>query len=259
MMSVLLVSPEAQGAQIATLLEDACITFQMKTSIAAAVDALTDRDISLLVLFPQFNFDPWSLSNLIRSTDHELKSIPIVIVTDRAEWIYQRMMLGYYQATTLLEYKNLSALPGKLQALQAIRHKTFRQKILVVDDNPVAQEHISRFLKPLYDVDCVSSGAEALRVFAPKAYDLVMVDLRMPHMNGFTLMEKLLAVDPGIMLMGLSAEMDLESGVRLQKLGVSGVYSKSKMQSAPLIDAIHQMFVQRHFHYAQQMFQTAAG
>ena len=245
-MTVLVVSPDAQGEQIKILLQEKSYTVDVCSDVDQAIGGLgggVGENVEQLIVVPQAGFEPWPLTNLIRSTDNRISKIPIVIINNELNWSYQRLMLNYYGASALLAFNDLAQLP---QILHGFQHRPFRPKIMVVDDNSVSLEHISRFLKPLYDVYSLASGSEALQVFAPQTFDLVMVDLRMPKMNGYTLIEKLLEIDPAVLTIALSAEMSLEAGVRLHQLGAAGAYSKSKMQSVPLNHAIHTLFLKQH-------------
>lgn len=61
--------------------------------------------------------------------------------------------------------------------------KTLRA--LVVDDNSVNSKLITHMLARMaWTTDVVSSGADALAALAGTEYDLVLLDLKMPHMGG---------------------------------------------------------------------------
>jgi len=58
-------------------------------------------------------------------------------------------------------------------------------KILVVEDNPINQRVVMLFLKKLgYGADCVSSGGSCLEKIAMKTYDVILMDVQMPDMDG---------------------------------------------------------------------------
>jgi two-component system, sensor histidine kinase and response regulator len=60
-------------------------------------------------------------------------------------------------------------------------------RILAVDDNPVGLTVLRHVLKRHgMRVDCASSGEEALKTAAQRVYDLVLMDLQMPGMDGFS-------------------------------------------------------------------------
>ena len=62
------------------------------------------------------------------------------------------------------------------------------KRILVVDDEPDISSSIKRGLERNgFQVDAYSDPEEALAEFKPGMYDLLLVDIRMPKLNGFEL------------------------------------------------------------------------
>ncbi|MCX6620604.1 MAG: ATP-binding protein [Acidobacteria bacterium] len=60
-----------------------------------------------------------------------------------------------------------------------------RRRILVVEDNGVAQQVVGHMLrKRAYAVDCVSGGQDAIDAVRAQHYDLILMDLQMPGMDG---------------------------------------------------------------------------
>ena len=81
-----------------------------------------------------------------------------------------------------------------------------RPRVLLVDDEPIFLKSMDKVLSARgYDVGTVGSGAEALEVLRLKPYDVVVLDQRMPGMDGLTTLEhirKQHALLPVILLSG---------------------------------------------------------
>lgn len=65
--------------------------------------------------------------------------------------------------------------------------------ILVVDDDFMNLRIVEMILGKIFQVSCVTSGAEALEFLKKSRIDLILLDLRMPEMDGFEVMERLKA------------------------------------------------------------------
>ena len=57
-------------------------------------------------------------------------------------------------------------------------------KILVVDDNPINQKFVQYSLRNSHDIDTANDGEEAVNKAAHNFYDLIIMDLWMPIMDG---------------------------------------------------------------------------
>jgi two-component system, OmpR family, response regulator ChvI len=82
-----------------------------------------------------------------------------------------------------------------------------RKRIMAVDD----EKDITMTLKVglgvdgPFDVDIFNDSKSALRSFKPSFYALVLIDIRMPRMNGFELYEELKKIDPDVKVCFLTA------------------------------------------------------
>lgn len=62
---------------------------------------------------------------------------------------------------------------------------TAARRILVVEDNAVAQQVVTHMLRRrAYEVDCANNGLAALDIVRSRHYDLILMDLQMPGMDG---------------------------------------------------------------------------
>ena len=93
-------------------------------------------------------------------------------------------------------------------------------KILVVDDNPVNVTIILEYLKE-WNVTCesASNGAQALEIIRNNDYDVILMDLQMPEMNGYEATEAIRKINlpkqPAIIALSASARGDISEKLRL--------------------------------------------
>jgi len=72
------------------------------------------------------------------------------------------------------------------------------KKILVVDDEPLIHEFLSSFLERHgYAVETANNGLEALHILVEKNFDMVLMDIRMPLMDGLTATQVLRKCEDG--------------------------------------------------------------
>lgn len=63
--------------------------------------------------------------------------------------------------------------------------------VLVVEDDEVINQVVTEFLKENnYDVTSVISGSEALQSFSQGTFDLVLLDIMIPEIDGLTVLKK---------------------------------------------------------------------
>ncbi len=81
-----------------------------------------------------------------------------------------------------------------------------KKKVLVVDDELSFREPIAELLAVSgYFVATVASGIEALEIMKDNLPDMVLTDIKMPEMDGFTLLEKIKKDHPDIPVLLMSA------------------------------------------------------
>jgi excisionase family DNA binding protein len=102
-----------------------------------------------------------------------------------------------------------------------------RPRVLVVDDESAIRELLSKTLALAeYDVDLASDGRAALERLRIIPYDLLITDLKMPGVDGLTVIRearRLKADIPVIIITGFSTEA---SAIEAVNLGVSGYLTK---------------------------------
>jgi two-component system, OmpR family, response regulator ChvI len=89
----------------------------------------------------------------------------------------------------------------------ALPSQNSKRRILVVDDLQDITITLKIGLEENggFDVDAFTDPEQALSRFKPDLYDLVLIDIKMPKMNGFELYERLKTVEPDVKVCFLTA------------------------------------------------------
>lgn len=112
--------------------------------------------------------------------------------------------------------------------------------VLLVDDHPVVRAGVRAMLEGEDDIRVMGeagSGAEAIAVVGASAPDVVLMDLRMPAMDGVTATRKVLEVSPGtrvVVLTTYEADADI---LRAIEVGAAG-YLLKDMPRVDLVNAV---------------------
>jgi two-component system, OmpR family, response regulator len=102
-----------------------------------------------------------------------------------------------------------------------------KAKILLCEDDPNLGSVLKNYLELNdYDVILERDGRLGLAAFQREKFDLCLLDVMMPHMDGFTLAEEIRDVDPDIPLFFLSAKTMKEDIIQGYKLGADDYITK---------------------------------
>lgn len=100
-------------------------------------------------------------------------------------------------------------------------------RILIVDDEQIIRDGFSRvLLKEGYLVETVSSGRLALEKIAEEPFDLVLLDLKMPGLDGMETLREIKAKDPDIICIMITGYPTIESAVKAVKSGAYDYLTK---------------------------------
>src|SRR5207248_10431046 len=138
--------------------------------------------------------------------------------------------------------------------------------LLIVDDNSMNRIMLSRYTKRLgYQSTLVENGRQALEKLQNESFDLVLLDVQMPEMDGYQVLEQMKAHPylreiPVIMI---SAVDELESTVRCIELGAKDYLLKrfsSVLLRARMVACLVRMWFRDHvFDYLRYVGQVTAS
>ena len=101
------------------------------------------------------------------------------------------------------------------------------ERILVVDDEYLIRWTLQQNLeKEGYQVILAETGEEALNKLEVEVPDLVLLDIKLPGMDGFEVLEKMLRIDRDIVPIMITAYEDVERVVRAIRLGAFDYIAK---------------------------------
>ncbi len=101
------------------------------------------------------------------------------------------------------------------------------QKILIAEDEAISLKHLTYALeKEGYAVTGAKDGKEALALFERHAFDVVVADIKMPGMDGLTLLEKIRDKDPEMDVIIITGFGSIESAVEAMRKGASDYVTK---------------------------------
>jgi DNA-binding NtrC family response regulator len=100
-------------------------------------------------------------------------------------------------------------------------------RILVVDDSKESREVCQRVLrKEGYEVQGVDNGKKALDELKATRFDLIITDLKMPEVDGISLLKKAKEIYPEIFVIVMTGYPDEESRIQAIKAGASDYLAK---------------------------------
>ena len=100
-------------------------------------------------------------------------------------------------------------------------------KILVIDDEPGIRELLDTLLRRKgYDVVLAESGQKGLELFRRERPDVIVLDLKMPGMDGLTVLQQVRSLDPRQPVIILTGAGTPEAEQQVRALGVTEFVEK---------------------------------
>ncbi len=100
-------------------------------------------------------------------------------------------------------------------------------KILIVDDELSVRASLNEwFLEDGFKVETAESAEDALHKMHAGPFDLILLDIKMPGMDGITLQKKIKEIDPKVVIIIMTAYASVETAVEALKFGAFDYVTK---------------------------------
>ncbi len=107
-----------------------------------------------------------------------------------------------------------------------MKKEKVKPNLLIVDDDKNTRDGLERALMRYYEIYAAESGERALDILNSADIKIMLSDVRMPGMDGLTLLQRALARDPGLICILLTAYGNVDTAVEAMKRGAYDFLSK---------------------------------
>ena len=174
----------------------------------------------------------WTVLNHLKQ-DPATRHIPVQMLTLDEDWHHGLSHGAFAFVTKPTTNEGLTAAIARIREYATPR----RKRLLVVEDEPAQQISIRALLEhDDIDVQVVSTGSDALAAITEQPFDCIVLDLRLPDMTGFELLDRLVQSPTGselpvVVFTGrdLSAEEDARLHMLARSVIVKDVESPERL------------------------------
>jgi len=103
-----------------------------------------------------------------------------------------------------------------------------QKKLLIVDDSLVVRKAITKFLEN-YNVKIIGTatdGNSALEMFKKHSPEIVTLDITMPGLDGFDVLDEMIRLDKDVQVVVITALADKATGLKALRLGAKSYITK---------------------------------
>jgi len=117
------------------------------------------------------------------------------------------------------------------------------KKLMIVDDSNLIRKKIAReFDQAKFElVGLAENGEKAIELFRRFSPEVVTMDITMPHIDGIECIENLIAIQPDVNILVISALNDKATGMEALEKGAMGFINKPFTQK-DIVEALDALF-----------------
>lgn len=119
-------------------------------------------------------------------------------------------------------------------------------RILVVDDEPIMCKYLSRVLRSQeYVVETAGSGPEALARLEQAPFDMMLIDILMPGMDGIEVLRRLQAISPQPVVLVMTGYASLQHATEAVQYGAHRLLTKPFSGAKEILELVQEGLEQR--------------
>ena len=101
-----------------------------------------------------------------------------------------------------------------------------QKRILICDDEEGVRESLNLILEDDYNLDFASSGNETIQKVKDEDYDVLLLDIKMPKVDGLETLKKIRRISPGLKTIIITGYQSIETASKAVKLGAIDYITK---------------------------------
>ncbi len=190
-------------------------------SSLCAISILKQRPVQLIVAeIETGDIDSWRLARLVRANVLQCgEHTPFVLLSSTYSERITETTARAYGIDLVLPLPQLAQLPALVQKFSAQTPQARgRPRLLVVEDDSDIAELARRILQSSYEIEIATSGTQALALYQPDKYALVLLDVMLPGLNGQQVLHDIIRQQPqqSVVVMTAHGGIDIAESMMLQ-------------------------------------------
>ena len=115
-----------------------------------------------------------------------------------------------------------------------------KKSILICDDEEGIRESLKLILEKEFDLSFSANGNEAIELLKKRPFDAVIMDIKMPKIDGIETMRKLREIRPNLKILVTSGYKSVETAQEAVSAGASN-YIVKPFERTEILDAVHKL------------------
>ncbi len=230
-LTLLLVSPSLERRKkVEKIINKAQVFTVVSTSSSSeAIKVLKTQCIHFIVSEIDIgSVDGWRLSRMVRSSIYMTKpDVPFVLITSTYCERIAETTGRVFGIDAVVPYEKLELLSSALSnAFSSDIQRTEKLPILVIEDTEDTADLVKRILRRSFETDIAYNGKDGIALFRENKYSIILLDVMLPGMNGYEVLEVLLAERPSQTVVVMTAHGNMDMAEELMMIGAADYIQK---------------------------------